>query len=252
MEEKPQTTSKSEARKSKCRRLLLSLTLVSLFVGLVLSVTGVLVLTKYNLFLDFLTTRYTASASFLLALGIWTVLVSATGFYAACRTHYCLMTTFLSLMVLVVVLEVVAAVASFALASETSDMLARRHMLRDTLARYQEGAEDSHSKAWDLIQTELKCCGLSGARDYVTPVLPTSCCGPLKIDTLGEVETCSKETETLLDLGCEKAFQGYLNRNSGILGGVAVFVAAFQVAVISSSTVLLKRWERPEHCFPCF
>merc|ERR1711892_15310 len=245
MEETPKT---SKPETAKCRKLLLSLTLVSLAVGLLLLVAGAVVLAKYNIYLDFLTTKYTASASFILALGIWTMMVSACGFYAAFKTNYCLMTTFLAVMMVVVVMEVIAAVATFALASESSDKMARRHMLRETLAKYQEGVEDAHSRAWDLIQTELSCCGLRGARDYVTPVLPASCCGPLRIDTLGKVETCSTDTETLYKFGCETAFQNYLNRNAGILGGVAVLVAIFQVVVITSSTVLLKRWEKPQHC----
>jgi len=242
---------KKSGEGGKCRKLLLTLTSISLGVGALLLATGAVVLAKYNIYLDFITTKYTASAAFILALGIWIIIISAIGFYAALKTHYCLMTTFLSVMVCVVVMEVVAAVATFALSSESAEIMARRHMLSDSLTKYQETG-DSGSRAWDLIQTELSCCGLGGPQDYVTPVLPTSCCGPLRIDTLGNVETCSLETESLYTSGCEVAFQRYLNRNAGVLGGMAVAVALFQVAVIASATILLKRWEKPDHCTPCY
>ena len=53
------------------------------------------------------------------------------------------------------------------------------------------------TETWDLVQTELECCGVNGDQDYnITPFyqkknhLPNACCGPLQLDEFGHAEKC--------------------------------------------------------------
>lgn len=61
------------------RKLLVALTVVSVLLGLVLVVVGSVLLARYNVFLDFVTPRYTETAIFLLVMGILIIGISVVG-----------------------------------------------------------------------------------------------------------------------------------------------------------------------------
>lgn len=62
-----------------CRVLLLALTGFSGSLGFILFISGCVVTSQYNLFLDFITGSYTESSVFLLLIGIVVITVSALG-----------------------------------------------------------------------------------------------------------------------------------------------------------------------------
>ena len=108
-----------------------------------------------------------------------------------------MMATFLSIMVIAIICELVASVTIFALNNEKSHDLGMRRKLKRSLEMYGSDSSPDQTDAWDVIQTELQCCGLAGVEDYATSTflsqtgqLPRSCCGPLQIDTLGQIEHC--------------------------------------------------------------
>jgi hypothetical protein len=151
----------------KRRKLLIGITSFSILLGFIMMVMGCIMLSQYSVFLDFVTRRYTETAVFLLVIGLFTMAVSGTGLYAAVMQHFCLMTVFLSVMVAVVVMEVLASVTFFALNNDPAVHSDTNAMLKSTLQRYgSEGNPPASEDAWNLIQVELQCCGLSGPEDY--------------------------------------------------------------------------------------
>jgi hypothetical protein len=52
--------------------------------------------------------------------------------------------------------------------------------------------------------------------------------------------------------GCQKAFRSFLGRKVGVIGGVAVVAAMAQIAVITVTANLVKKWRIPGHCYPCY
>ena len=63
----------------KRRKLLIGITILSILLGLIMMVMGCIMLSQYSVFLDFVTTRYTETAVFLLVIGLLTMAVSGTG-----------------------------------------------------------------------------------------------------------------------------------------------------------------------------
>ena len=61
------------------RNILLGLTGASLLLGLVLLIVGAVMVSGYNVFLDFITGRYRESAAFILAMGVIVICVSTIG-----------------------------------------------------------------------------------------------------------------------------------------------------------------------------
>jgi len=241
------------------RNILLGLTGASLLLGLVLLIVGSVMVSGYNVFLDFITGRYKESAVFILVMGVIVICVSSIGFYAALKSHYCMMATFLSIMVMVIICELVASVTIFALNNERSHDLGMRKKLKKSLEMYGSDSAPDQTAAWDLIQTELQCCGLAGVDDYTsstylsqTGQLPISCCGPLQLDTLGQAEPCRAETASRHQTGCVAALKSFLRSKCGVMGAIAVVVAIVQITIIVGASILVKKWKVPGHCYPCY
>lgn len=88
---------------------------------------------------------------------------------------------------------------------------------------------EPNKEAWDMVQSELKCCGISGPDDY-KPIfnsteLPKSCCLDLAKDKVCTKDDASKD-------GCKSALFTLLSSKSTLLAGVAVAVGLIQVSAI--------------------
>jgi len=241
-----------------CRVFLLALTGFSGSLGFILFISGCVVTSQYNLFLDFITGSYTESSVFLLLIGIVVITVSALGFYASLKSDYILMTTFLTIMVFCVISEVIGSITMFALNKDGRQQMELRNRLISSLEQYDVDT-DTLTDAWDIIQTDLQCCGVTGQQDYQTSPffikknqLPISCCGLLELDTMGHAEKCIKTTKSLHTTGCHEAMGEFLRGKMGVLGGVAAAVALLQITIISGASVLIKKWDVPSHCYPCY
>ena len=99
------------------------------------------------------------------------------------------MVLFLSVMVSILFIEVIASIATFASISNKGQRDAgMRDQLKESIDKY---SNDDHSmSAWDLLQTELDCCGLNTVDDWgkfekKEKHLPRSCCGDLPV-TIGD------------------------------------------------------------------
>ena len=106
------------------------------------------------------------------------------------------MTTFLTIMVFCVISEVIGSITMFALNKDGRQQMELRSRLISSLEKYDVDT-DALTDAWDIIQTDLQCCGVTGQQDYQTSPffikknqLPISCCGPLELDTMGHAEKC--------------------------------------------------------------
>ena len=62
-----------------CRAFLMALTSFSGTLGFLIFITGCIVTTNYNLFIDFITGRYSESSIFMILIGLIIIVVSAIG-----------------------------------------------------------------------------------------------------------------------------------------------------------------------------
>merc|ERR1711874_910204 len=254
-----ETDSVSEkTTEDSCRATLLSLTAFSACLGFILFVTGCIITSYYNAFIDFITGRYTEGSIFLIIIGLLVISVSGLGFYAAIRSDYILMAIFLTIMVFCVISEIIGSITMFALNKDWTQEMATRERLLKSLQNY-SGKDEAEMKVWDLMQTDLQCCGVNNYTDYHSSILfldkqelPRSCCGPLKLDKIGNIEKCSNNTSSLHQTSCKAAISQYLSSKIGILGGVAATIGLLQISIISASAYLVRKWKVPGRCYPCY
>lgn len=85
----------------------------------------------------------------------------------------------------------------------------------------------NNKDVWDMVQSELKCCGIHGSDDY-KPIfnsteLPKSCC----LD-LAEYKVCTKVDAS--HIGCKLALYTLFNSDLTRLGVVAIVTSLIQVS----------------------
>jgi len=256
---------RKEWRKVKLFRcVLLLLTGGSLLLGLVLLIVGFVMISGYNVFLDFITGSYKESAVGILVMGVIVVCISSLGFYAALKSHSYTMAIFLICMVLAIICELLAS-ATIQLTKEKSQDLGMQKKLRNYIHMYGSDSFKDQTDAWDLIQTELECCGLAGVEDYAnstflsqTGQLPRSCCGPLQIvdsryiwPDIDKIEPCRKETASRYQTGCLLALKSLFSSKDVVFGVIAVVGSIMQTTIIVGATVLVNKWKLPGYSFPC-
>ena len=99
-------------------------------------------------------------------------------------------------MVFCICSEIIGSITMFALNKDWTQEMETRERLLESLHKY-SGSDQLEMEVWDLLQSDLQCCGVKSYQDYQSSALylekeqlPRSCCGPLQIDKLGNVAKC--------------------------------------------------------------
>ena len=95
------------------------------------------------------------------------------------------MMTFLSIMIICIISEVIGSITMFALNKDSGQQMLLRERMLDSLKQYEK-----HNDTWDMVQTDLECCGVHSHQDHSVSPLPASCCGPLKLNINNQAEEC--------------------------------------------------------------
>ena len=109
--------------------------------------------------------------------------------------------------------------------------------------------------AWNLVQTELTCCGVNDPSDWhqskakKRPFLPESCCKAVQINSMCRIDN---QLYGPYEKGCLEAFSDFLHSNAGVIGALIAVVAFIQIAVILVTVKLMKNTKKPDHCYPFY
>jgi len=201
-----------------------------LLCGVGLIVFGALTQTGYQKYLEFLGDigAYQAPPIIAIVVGSIVFIIAFAGCCGAIRESNCLMMTYAILMstILIVTIGIVVAV----LVNEDEFKKHFSEGMKKSMKQYGHGddAGVEATKSWDLLQTELKCCGVESYQDWIdAPVLkpvPVSCC-------INQFTGCNivPTPVTVYDQGClQKAIDDiglkYLTI-AGVLFGAALLLA---------------------------
>lgn len=112
-----------------------------------------------------------------------------------------------------------------------------------TLHMYTTDADAKQS--WNLIQEELKCCGIVKPEDWKeifrNDTVPRSCCPPGTIPPdLPKNTTCTQEFAA--KQGCKNRLYDFLDSYALILGSVGLSISAIQV-ILNAIYVSMKKYK---------
>ncbi|XP_065173908.1 CD63 antigen-like [Atheta coriaria] len=223
--------------------LLFLFNLLFVITGIVLISVGVTVKEYYISYEDLLDQQYFSTPNLLIAIGSIIFIIAFFGCCGAIKQNYCMLITFVALLVLIFILEFAAGISGYVLKGATEEYL--KGSMEESMKHYNDTATNEATEIWDLVQNKFECCGIESANDWDTNVpalngsLPLSCC-TIPPGTVGEY-VCNKEAKGFHKSGCESAFGTYVREHAVTIGSIGLSFAAVQVLAIVFACHLAKQ-----------
>jgi len=210
---------------------------VFVVVGAALIGLGAYIQVGAKQYLDFLSDNYLNTPIFIMIVGGVIFIVAFFGCCGAYKESSCMIYTYAVLLSVILICEIGAGIAAFALKGDLKNVIETKMV--DGMKNYGKDGHDGVTNAWDLLQTDLACCGSHNYTDWASVMpnaVPDSCC---KEDTKG----CGSEADYVDHInqkGCLVEFEDKFVGNIGIVGGVAVGVALAQVLAVAFACCLAR------------
>ncbi|XP_043796423.1 CD63 antigen-like [Apis laboriosa] len=219
----------------------------SLFVltGVMIISVGTTIYAVYEDFSHFLDPSYFSPATLLIVVGIFVFIIAFLGCCGALRESTCMVLVFAVSLSFVLVLELAAAIAAYALQDGIKNLLAEK--INITMHQYEKNVEAT--EAIDFLQSKLYCCGYNGYKDWEEIMkeqkFPPSC----QSNIPSENNTCIYDDKGILcsefyTTGCIQNLSIIIHRSALYIGTGAVAIALIQLTGIMFACMLGKAIRR--------
>lgn len=193
-------------------------------------------------YLNFLGDNYVNTPIFLIIVGGVICVVALFGCCGAWMEKKWLMYMYAAFLVIIIICQIGAGAATYMLKSELSEEVSKN--MKNGMENYGKAQYEGVTHTWDIVQHELKCCGVENSADWAEKrndtfapnTYPDSCCDPNIVDKCGSDPQVKK-----FDVGCFKLFEGQFVDNIKTIGGVALGVAAVEFLVVCIACCLGRR-----------
>lgn len=193
-------------------------------------------------YLNFLGESYVNTPIFLMVVGGIIFIVAFVGCCGACQENKCLIYTYAFLLAVILVAQIGAGIAAYMLKGDLDTEVTKN--MEFGMENYNKPDFTGVTHTWDIVQKELKCCGVEAPADwhknradvYNETQYPDSCC------KAGMVEGCGmKAGVAAFTDGCYQLFKTQFVDNIAVIGGVALGVAAVELLIVLFACCLGRR-----------
>lgn len=175
----------------------------------------------------------------LIAVGAVLVLLGFLGCCGAIRESKCMLLMFFIIVLLVFIAEVAGAVVILVFKSALTEVIEKVRTGAVKTIREEYGKNNDITNLWNSTMNLLKCCGFDNYTDFEdSPFVnkwhryPTQCCHSTNT-------TCDDKTVTLAVIpGCYNKLESYINEHAIVIIGVALGIAALEIAAMAVSMSL--------------
>ncbi|CAF0831671.1 unnamed protein product [Rotaria sp. Silwood1] len=201
--------------------------------GLSLLITGSVAHRHALQFAEITGSSIMSGAGFIIALGVFIIILSVLGFLGACGNRLGLLQLFIGSLAVILLLQFIAVIVGFTLRNKADSTL--KNKLFSSMKLYAtENAEVVIE--WNRLQQQWSCCGVENSSDWTETTtlkkVPDSCC--LKID-------CQPVNNIIyFEQGCYQAARSLFFRYSKALGGVSLFFFFIEIAGMILGIILLR------------
>ncbi|XP_074859146.1 tetraspanin-1 [Carettochelys insculpta] len=179
---------------------------------------------------------------FLIAIGAILVVLGFLGCCGAQKESKCLLIMFFSIVLIIFIAEIAAAVVALVYTSLAEGIL--EATVKPTL-QSQYGKSPEVTQFWNVTMEEVKCCGLSNYTDFngsyylaTHNTYPPFCCSPSQSPC---DEAAAQKTQVQ---GCFQQLLSDIRKNAGVVGGVAAGICVLEIAAMTVSMYLYCHLDR--------
>lgn len=208
---------------------------------------GAWVYHTYNHFSELTTASLTlVPAGIVIIVGVFLFILGCVGCIAACKENKCLLAVFFALLLIVLTAEVTAGVVGYVFRRELHKTV--NDGLNSAVNKYDVNATVEKEQI-DYLQSELKCCGVINASDWLNAALwkkhfnttvqvPDSCC---HVNTKTCNHTISRNNTDIYTQGCLDKLERKFEKNLIYVAAVAIAFAVIQLLGMICSCILMCR-----------
>ncbi|XP_074008596.1 tetraspanin-1 [Numenius arquata] len=178
---------------------------------------------------------------FLIAIGAILLVIGFLGCYGAQKDSKCLLMMFFSVVLIIFIAEIAAAVVALVYTG-FAEMLLTAVVTPVLQEKY--GKDQSFTKIWNATMKEVECCGLNNYTDFTNSswymehkLYPDACCN--------YQQPCNATLAAKTNVtGCFDQILKEIKTNAGVVGGVAAGIAALEIAAMAVSMYLYCRLDQ--------
>ncbi|XP_058639803.1 tetraspanin 34a isoform X2 [Onychostoma macrolepis] len=175
----------------------------------------------------------------LIGVGSFLTLMGFLGCCGAIKESKCMLLSFFSIVLIIFLVEVAAAIVLFVfepLVQKALDEVGQK-VVESIVRKY--GDDESYTSVWNGTMSELKCCGYNNYTDFTdSPFESTASLYPIMCCT--DSSRLCNENAARSDsvVGCFQALVNLIEDNAVLLAGVALGIAALEIAAMVVSMIL--------------
>ncbi|XP_067997728.1 tetraspanin-1 [Melanerpes formicivorus] len=178
---------------------------------------------------------------FLIVIGAILLVIGFLGCYGAQKESKCLLMMFFSVVLIIFVAEVAAAVVALVYTTLAETLLSA---VLTPVLKEKYGVDNTFTEIWNITMEKVSCCGLNNYTDFNnsywydhTGTYPAPCCK--------NVEPCTATLAAQSNVtGCFNQIVEEIRTNAGVVGGVAAGIAALEIASMAVSMYLYCRLDQ--------
>ncbi|NXM45223.1 TSN1 protein, partial [Gymnorhina tibicen] len=174
----------------------------------------------------------------LIVIGAILLVIGFLGCYGAQKESKCLLMMFFSVVLIIFIAEIAAAVVALVFTGLAETLLAG---LVTPLLKEKYGVDDTFTHIWNVTMTKVHCCGLNNYTDFNNSYFyetrgsyPRQCFGVSPPLAHPHLRGCLLQ-------GCFQQILEEIRTNAGVAGGVAAGIAALEIAAMAVSMYLYCR-----------
>lgn len=169
---------------------------------------------------------YTSAPVILIIVGLIVFVVAFFGCCGAVKENHCMIVTFSVFLLIIFIAELAVGIAGYVKHTDLETSIVRT--LNESITRY--SSDPDIKKNYNIIQTDLQCCGVYGVNDWITHGLPIpdTCCAGQELSN-EKLVACTVNSPSLHTQGCLPLILARLKDVALVLGGVGLGIAFVQL-----------------------
>ncbi|XP_051544065.1 tetraspanin-9-like isoform X1 [Myxocyprinus asiaticus] len=181
-----------------------------------------------------------SAANLIITLGSVVMVTGFLGCLGAIKENKCLLLSFFIVLLIILLAELILLILFFVYTDKVSENA--KQDLKEGLQLYNTDNNIGLRNAWNIIQAEWQCCGVTGHTDWHDALqekaVPDKCCQE-------HYRECGRNaTNVFWSQGCYEKVEEWLNDNKHLLGTIAMCVLVLQLLGMAFSMTLYQQIHR--------